>query len=52
MTGSIGLMYGRGPVQALVDQQMPLAYLIKQSSQLSDNEKVLLEHKENSMWQV
>jgi hypothetical protein len=52
MTGSIGIMYGRGPVQALVDLQMPLAYLIKQSTKLGDNEKVLFEHAENSMWQV
>jgi hypothetical protein len=31
---------------------MPLAYLVKQSTKLSDNEKVLFEHRENSMWQV
>ncbi|MGD9141382.1 MAG: hypothetical protein PVJ42_07555 [bacterium] len=52
MTGSIGFMYGRGPLQVMADLQMPLAYLVKQSTKLSDNEKVLFEHRENSMWQV
>jgi len=52
MTGSIGLTKGWGPVQLLVDMQLPLAYLIKQQTSLSDNQKELFEHSERSMWQV
>lgn len=52
MTGAIGLTNGWGPVQVLVDMQFPLAYLLKQRTRLSDNQDVLFEHQENSMWQV
>jgi len=52
MTGSIGFSYGLGPIQLLLDMQLPLAYLIKQETALNDNASLLFEHEKRNMWQV
>jgi len=52
MTGSVGFMYGFGPVQTLITLQFPLAYLLTQKTELKDNSEVLFEHQQKNMWQV
>ena len=52
MTGSVGFSYGLGPVQALVSLELPIAYLIKQKTELQGNDGLLFEHDKKSMWQV
>jgi hypothetical protein len=52
MTGSFGFSYGWGPFQTFVTLQLPLAYLLKQNTELSDNNEVLFEHSQRNMWQV
>jgi len=52
ITGSLGVSYGRGPVQLFVTLQLPLAYLIKQKTKLNDNDTRLFEHEKRNMWQV
>jgi len=52
MTGGFGFTYGWGPVQSIVSLELPLAYLISQSTKLSDNNEVLFEHHQKSLWQV
>jgi len=52
MTGAVGFTYGFGPVQALVTMQLPTAYLITQTTKLSDGGGQLFEHSKKSMWQV
>jgi hypothetical protein len=52
MTGSIGFSYGLGPFQTFLTLQLPLAYLLKQNTELSDNTEVLFEHSQRNMWQV
>lgn len=52
MTGSFGLSYGWGPVQAFWTLQLPLAYLIEQKTKLSDSNSLLFEHSKKNMWQV
>ena len=43
---------GFGPIQSFVTLQLPLAYLLKQSTSLSDNQGELFEHSQRNMWQV
>jgi hypothetical protein len=52
MTGMIGLSYGRGPVQAFLTLQLPLAYLVKQKTKLSAGDQVQFEHEMRNLWQV
>jgi hypothetical protein len=52
MTGSIGMAYGKGPIQTFVTLQLPVAYLIKQETKLQDSSEVLFEHEKRNMWQV
>jgi hypothetical protein len=52
MTGSVGLSYGFGPFQTFATLQLPLAYLIKQETKLSDADEVLFDHAQKNMWQV
>jgi hypothetical protein len=52
ITGSLGISYGRGPVQLFVTLQFPLAYLVKQKTKLSGPDEKLFEHEKRNMWQV
>jgi hypothetical protein len=52
MTGAIGFSYGFGPFQTFATLQLPLAYLLKQETKLSDAGEVLFEHEQRNMWQV
>jgi len=52
MTGAVGVAYGRGPIQTFLTLQLPLAYLIKQTTKLADNTEQLFEHEKRDMWQV
>ncbi len=52
MTGSIGFSYGRGPLQAIVSLQLPLAYLNKRQTKLKDEEELQFIHKKRDVWAV
>jgi|GEM_PF-1119083 len=52
MTGGFGFTYGWGPIQSIVSLELPLAYLISQSSKLEDASEVLFDHHKKSLWQV
>jgi hypothetical protein len=52
MTGSVGFSQGWRQMRLFVTLQLPLAYLIKQETKLSDPAQVLFEHNKKSMWQV
>ncbi|MBL7095712.1 hypothetical protein ISS22_17310 [candidate division KSB1 bacterium] len=52
MTASFGISYGLGPVQMFLTLQTPLAYLIKQKTNLSDTNQKLFEHEKMNTWQV
>jgi hypothetical protein len=52
ITGSLGLSYGWGPAQLFVTLQLPLAYLVKQKTELSEGNNVVFEHQKRNMWQV
>jgi hypothetical protein len=52
MTGAIGISYGKGPIQSFLTLHLPLAYLIKQKTELADNDQQLFEHEKRNMWQV
>jgi hypothetical protein len=52
MTGEIGFSFGFGPFQTFATLQLPLAYLLKQKTELSDANEVLFEHEQKNMWQV
>ncbi|MBU1950263.1 MAG: hypothetical protein KJ927_16230 [Candidatus Eisenbacteria bacterium] len=52
MTGGVGLSFGRGPIQTFLTLQLPLAYLITQTTELSNNDEKLFSHEMKNMWQV
>ncbi|MBM4118252.1 hypothetical protein FJ251_11030 [bacterium] len=52
MTGAFGLSYRRGPATFYLVQDLPTAYLIRQTTKLADNERTLFEHEQRRMWQV
>ncbi len=53
MTGTMGLTYGKGPIQIIGILQFPLAYLNKRITRLKeDSGTVLFEHEKRNVWQV
>lgn len=52
MTGSVGISYGFGPVQAFWTLELPLPYLIKHRTSLRDSDDLLFEHSRKNVWQV
>jgi hypothetical protein len=52
MSGSIGISYGLGPAQIIASMQLPLAYLLLKSTDLSDNRAVLVDRTQRNVWAV
>lgn len=52
VTGSFGFQYRLGGFEIMGTLQMPLAYLISQSTELEDNEEQLFRHEIRNTWQV
>lgn len=52
ITGSLGFSYGWRQFQLFLTLQLPLAYFVKQETELNDNSKLLFEHEKRNMWQV
>lgn len=52
MTGSLGLTYGKGPVQFISIIQLPLAYLNRRKTSLDSESATLFEHEKRNVWQV
>jgi hypothetical protein len=52
MTGSVGAMYGWGPIQLIATMQLPLAYLLEKNTELSDGSRTLLDLTQRNVWAV
>jgi hypothetical protein len=52
MTGSIGFMYGLGPCQLLATMNLPLAWLLVKSTELSDSSTKLVDRTQRNVWAV
>lgn len=52
ITGSLGISYGWRQFQLFLTLQLPLAYLVKQETELSESGNILFEHEKRNMWQV
>ncbi|NLT51359.1 MAG: hypothetical protein GXX85_10620 [Ignavibacteria bacterium] len=52
MTGSIGFAYGWGPIQTIASMQLPLAYLLEKSTELTNNSITLVDRNQRNVWAV
>jgi hypothetical protein len=52
MTGSIGLVYGLGPVQTIFTMQLPLAYLLEKNTELTQNGTKQVDLTQRNVWAV
>jgi hypothetical protein len=52
MSGSIGISYGLGPAQVIATMQLPLAYLLTKSTDLSNSSTELVDLTQRNVWAV
>jgi hypothetical protein len=52
MTGSIGLAYGLGPIQAIASMQLPLAWLLIKQTEVSNTSAKLVDLSQRNVWAV
>jgi hypothetical protein len=52
MTGSIGISYGLGPIQAIATMQFPLAWLLVKQTELSNSSAKLVDLTQRNVWAV